>query len=100
MSLTAIDAALSIAKSKERFYSSVRLNYQSDNDYKVVMQSRTGLFLNVWYNGNVVDNYREKLEQPTDICVSNIESFYRYRLLPLFNEELPETPTVHQHHDA
>ncbi|NDV92566.1 hypothetical protein GTH32_15435 [Alteromonas sp. 345S023] len=90
MSLTAIDAALSIAKTKGRFYRhSGDIKYASDTAYTIVMHSRSGVFPKVWYNSDPVARYQKQLQEIETPQVSGVESFYRHRLLPVFRKAMP-----------
>lgn len=91
MSLTAIDAALSIARAKGQFnHTESGLEYQSNHNFKILMRSRTGVFPKVWYNSDVVADYIKRLDANCAIDVSNVESFYRHKLLPLFKQSMPK----------
>ena len=91
MSLTAIDAALSIARTKGQFYDSANgLEYRSKHDFQIVMRSRSGVFPKVWYNSDTVTDYKKILNADCAIDVSNVESFFRHKLLPLFKQSMPK----------
>lgn len=91
MSLTAIDAALSIARTKGQFYDSASgVEYRSEHDFQIVMRSRSGVFPKVWYNSDAVTDYKKILSADCAIDVSNVESFFRHKLLPLFKQSMPK----------
>ncbi|CAB9495361.1 FAD/NAD(P)-binding protein [Alteromonas macleodii] len=91
MSLTAIDAALSIARTKGQFYDSANgIEYRTKHDFQIVMRSRSGVFPKVWYNSDTVTDYKKILNADCAIDVSNVESFFRHKLLPLFKQSMPK----------
>lgn len=91
MSLTAIDAALSIARTKGQFYRDAGgMKYRSNQEFKIVMRSRTGVFPKVWYNSDVVADYKKRLDADSAINVSGVESFFRHKLLPIFKQSMPK----------